>query len=675
MVNELTTKRALLAARWLLAFVLVAHFVFDAARPEDSETGAADEPDAQDHALTIVRLKPAELAPGGATVVLLSGIDEQSPHAITATIDNELAEIVYQKGREIVVRLPQFDRGHGKVRVQHLQVRQGDRLSKPRDLWVKQVARRKILYGVIGGLALFILGLRTLRQGLGVYAGGRLKLSIARWTGRAPRGFGVGVLAGSITQSSASSAGVLVDLIHSKLLGFGPALAMLLGSQLGAALTVLVLPIGSAREGLLIVALGVAWMALSVDRRSRAVGTMLVGLGLLFYGVQFLRGGLQPLVSDPVVLPYVRHFTEAGVHGLLASAAAGIVVCALTQGPGPVFALALVLAESSGVIGLREGLAILSGTAFGSAVGAAAIAWPFGREARRMAVGYLALGATLTVAMLLTLPVWITLADVLSPGAPEVLRYGKKILAPHVGMHLAVGFVASQFLLAAIALPLLPLLSRAVKLVWPRAAIGRAEKLTLITEHGMMRLGQVLDNVRGALETTAAMARTMDRARAIEVDSELLKARTTLDNLLVEIADCGAEVDLIRSTTIALSQLHEAIAGLARLAERGIEEGFELDRDDLGAMEALHARVQAAFAALRATADGKQAENLEPARVLEIRINAEERACRQRLSERLSGADRVVVARHMHVTSVLAAYETVGNYLFRAHEALQGNHD
>jgi Na+/phosphate symporter len=670
MAEGATAKRRTTAvSRWALLLVLLGYFALDALRPEESDAARVQEEAAPgDAALAIVKLKPIEVPPGGATVVSLSGIDEHDQSALTAVIDKKPAEVVYRHGHEIVVRLPDSQPGHRRLRVQ-----QGERRTKGYDLWVKPLPRRKIVQGLIGGFALFVLGLQTLRAGLRGYAGSRLKSAIARYTGSMPRGLGLGVLAGAVTQSSASSAGVLVSLVEAELLALGPALAMLLGAQLGAALTVLVLPLGGAREALLVVALGVAWIGLSTDRRGSAVGSMLLGVGLLQYGVQQLRNGLQPLVSDPALLPYVKHFSSAGASGLFASAAAGVAVAALTQGPGALFALTLGLAQSSGLIGVREALAILSGAALGSALGAAVVVWPFGRKARRLALGYVVVGAALTSAVLCSLPAWAALADVFSTHAVRAAALGPALVSTKGGLHLAFGFVGSQLVLCLTALPLLPPLARA--LVGRGRGASQDEAHRPDADHAARALAAAIAAAAHVLELIALMTSTRDRAHAVEVDAALGTMRTALDTVLSDMTGAAeSSAQPLGDAAVALSQLHETLGSLARLCERGIEEGIDPEADDLAAIAAMERRVLAALDALQQSARGLSG-SLESARVLEIRINAEERDHRQRQTARLRGADSASVSRRLHVMNMLAAYETAGNHLFRAHEALSGDLD
>ena len=111
---------------------------------------------------------------------------------------------------------------------------------------------------------------------------------------------------GGITQFTTTAAGLVVGLVESHLMAVAPAVAVLLGAQLGAAVTPSVLGLVSTREGLLVLSIGVLWLTLAADRRSEAFGKIILGCGLLFFGLHLLRQGFEPLVSNPELLPLHR---------------------------------------------------------------------------------------------------------------------------------------------------------------------------------------------------------------------------------------------------------------------------------------------------------------------------------------------------------------------------------
>src|SRR5207249_4728985 len=202
-----------------------------------------------------------------------------------------------------------------------------------------------------------------------------------------------------------------VGLIEAHLLTAAPAAAVLLGAQLGAATAPSLLGLAStAREGLLLVTIGVVWLSLAEDRRSKALGKVILGCGLLFYGLHLLRIGFEPLVSDPELMPYIDHLQADHLGGLLVCVATGVLLAAVLQGPAPVFALVLGLAQATGRIDLRSALAILAGTGLGGAIGTAVVAWPFGPEPRRLARVYFLMALAATLVLAATVDLWAVFA-------------------------------------------------------------------------------------------------------------------------------------------------------------------------------------------------------------------------------------------------------------------------
>ena len=203
---------------------------------------------------------------------------------------------------------------------------------------------------MVGGLALLFFGLRVMARGRpAVHRRSGPRACWPRSGGARRAALGLGVAVGGITQFTTTAAGLVVGLVESHLIAVAPAVAVLLGAQLGAAVTPSVLGLVSTREGLLVLSIGVLWLALAVDRRSEAFGKIILGCGLLFFGLHLLRQGFEPLVSNPELLPYIDHF-DAGTLGRAAVLRGwpGVLLTALLQGPAPVFVLVLGLAQSTG---------------------------------------------------------------------------------------------------------------------------------------------------------------------------------------------------------------------------------------------------------------------------------------------------------------------------------------
>ena len=260
----------------------------------------------------------------------------------------------------------------------------------------------------------------------------------------------------------------------------GPAAAAFLGAQLGAAtapllVTGLIDPHGG---GLLAIAIGVLWLVLATDRRATSIGRLVLGAGLIAYGLQAWRPGLEPLLSDPELLAVADRLNADTLGGVAMCALLGTALVAALQGPAPVLVILLGFAQTHGHGDLRTSLAILSGSGLGASIGAL-LAIPSGPRGRRLAQLHLVLGALSTLFAASTVHLWSALSDWLVAGAPHEIQWGKRLLLRNFGQHLGVAFALSQVAVAAVLLPFVSWLARVIESRWPDPQwAGRSTRVT-----------------------------------------------------------------------------------------------------------------------------------------------------------------------------------------------------
>jgi phosphate:Na+ symporter len=696
MAERRASRRVRLAVAWALSAALFGgyYLIDDSNAPEDETDSALStaKPEAEDKSdkLEVLEVVPASPAPGTAVDIHYAG-----PKDAAATVEAILSsstgkgtgkrelEVLQRRPGSVIVRIP-ADATSGKHKLRLRLGSDDDTRSKPYDLRVKQLSRRKLYRSVLGGLALLVFGLGTMASGSRGYTGNRSQGVLAGIGKRTPAAVGLGVVIGGFTQFTTTAAGLVVGLIGSHLIAVGPAAAILLGAQLGAAALPSVLGLTSTqREGLLVVTAGVLWLTLADDRRRKAIGKMILGVGLLLYGLHLLRVGFEPLVSDPELLPYIDRFHASTAGGRLACVAAGIVLAALLQGPAPVFVLVLSLAQASGRLDLSSALTILSGTGLGAAVATGVVAWPFGREPRRLARVSLLLALVGTVALVATVDAWAGIASALTHASPDTVAYGKKVLLPHIGRPLVVGFALSQVAVTIALTALLPLALRLERRLGPaETGAGPATPTGDAAVQALREgLGRVMSLYRRALLAIRDLGLSGHRARGMEGEHALADARAELEALFAGAARANEpDPDLarLRHAAVATLQLQRAIDDLLRHAERITEramalapagEAWQLASGEAASLKALHALLLEGLDAFAEALRTRALPDVDGARAREIRLNALEMEARQALLAPAGGDDRAVALR-LGSTDLVNAYENVGNQVYRLYEAL-----
>lgn len=663
MTDRRRAARARTVLGWVFTLAIAAYWVADWDDDDDRIAATSDETDGKDD-LVIRMISDAEVSPGDAVVVRFDNADDDL--AIAARVAGENAQILDRRAHSVVVLVPpETPTGRAALRLV-----QGHRKSKAWDLLVRPPHHAKLLAKIIGGLALFFYGFGVLAAGFRGLAGRRLRHQLGRLTGAPLRAVGAGGLLGAASQLTTTASAVTVGLIEARLLAIGPAVGLLVGAQLGAALIGALLPLGVARESIEVIAIGVVWARLGYGRRARAIGQALLGAGLVLYGLHLLQTGIDPLLADPKLLPYIGYLDADGVGPVLLAAAVGAAGALLLQGPGPVYGLALGLAQVSGALSLTNLLAMLAGTNLGAAIGVALIASSSTSASRALARPHLAFGAALTVIGLATVPLWRALAGAIVPGDPAAVDYRHSVMLPNLSAHVGVAFAASQLALTALWTAVaVPRLSRWASL---RPSAARTASPTTAAPE----LRTAFQHHQAALDACLQVSTTGERGRG-DVEVGLAEVRLAVQDQFAALA--GAEpspaVDRLRRAVLGTLQLQRSLEHLVQVTELGVERGLHLSPDEQQRLSALHRLASESLAALIEAVDGGRAIDLEGARRREIEMNVLEAESRVAPAAPSGRRRNVSTSVRLGLAELIDAYEHVGNHLFRVAMALGDDGD
>ncbi|HMB93408.1 MAG TPA: Na/Pi cotransporter family protein, partial [Rhodothermales bacterium] len=238
----------------------------------------------------------------------------------------------------------------------------------------------QIIIGLAGGLALFLFGMEQMTDALKLVAGGGMKRLLARFTTNRFKAALTGAFVTSIVQSSSVTTVLVIGFISAGLMSLSQSIGFIMGANIGSTVTAQIIAFKVTQYALVPVAIGFAMSFVSKKEKVRQYGTMLMGLGLIFFGMELMSGATQPLRSYPPFIALMGHM-ETPALGILVSA----VFTGIIQSSAATTGVVIVLA-SQGFITLEAGIALVFGANIGTCVTAllAAIGKP--REAVQASV-------------------------------------------------------------------------------------------------------------------------------------------------------------------------------------------------------------------------------------------------------------------------------------------------
>ena len=233
--------------------------------------------------------------------------------------------------------------------------------------------------GLLGGLALFLFGMNQMSDSLKAVAGERMKLILEKLTTNRFMGAATGAFVTAVIQSSSVTTVLVVGFISAGLMSMSQSISVIMGANIGTTITAQIVAFKVTKAALAMIAVGFAMNAASKHERTRQYGAMLMGLGMVFFGMSVMSDSMKPLRTYQPFLDLMTTMETPLVGILVAAAFTGLI-----QSSSATTGIVIVMA-SQGFITLPTGIALAFGANIGTCVTAmlASIGKP--REAVRAA--------------------------------------------------------------------------------------------------------------------------------------------------------------------------------------------------------------------------------------------------------------------------------------------------
>ncbi len=242
---------------------------------------------------------------------------------------------------------------------------------------------KEILFQVIGGLAIFLLGMRMMSESLQRVAGDRMRSILKRMTDNRLLGLMAGALVTAVIQSSSATSVIAVSFVNSGLMVLRQAVGVIIGANIGTTITGQLIAFKVMTYAFPMIAVGFALLAFARNRRTQFWGRALVGLGMIFLGMTLMKGVLEPLKSSMAVKEFFMNFSSNPLLAIFA----GTLLTAIIQSSSATVGLTMTLA-GAGLISLQGAVYLVLGDNIGTTVTAQLSAIGGSRAARQTAMAH-----------------------------------------------------------------------------------------------------------------------------------------------------------------------------------------------------------------------------------------------------------------------------------------------
>ena len=263
---------------------------------------------------------------------------------------------------------------------------------------------------LLGGLAIFLFGMLQMEEGLKAVAGERMKGILAKLTVNRFMGVGTGALVTAVIQSSSVTTVLVVGFISAGLMTLSQSVGVIMGANIGTTITAQIVAFKITKAALGMIAVGFAMLFIARSDRTKHYGEMLMGLGMVFFGMHVMSEAMEPLRSYQPFLDLMKSMDNPLVGVLIATA-----FTALIQSSSASTGIVIVMA-GQGFISLQAGIALAFGANIGTCATAllAVIGKP--REAVRAALVHLGFNVC---GVLIWLPFIGFIADLVTAISPS----------------------------------------------------------------------------------------------------------------------------------------------------------------------------------------------------------------------------------------------------------------
>lgn len=318
----------------------------------------------------------------------------------------------------------------------------------------------QVVFGLIGGLALFLYGMNEMSDALQKTAGEKMKKILGFLTKNPLMGALAGCLVTAILQSSSATTVMVIGFVSAGLMSLPQAISVIFGANIGTTMTAQLLAFKISDYIYPIIFIGFMIRFLGKKERTKNIGMVILAFGLLFEGIEIMSGVMKPLASSSFFIDLMHNVRNTPILGVVLGTCMTLVV----QSSSATIAVLQNFASQAGpdgvhsVIGLTGAIPILFGDNIGTTITAILASIPLSRDAKRTAIAHSTFNISGTIVFMFLIKPFAHVVRMISPSGPEIEVISRQIANAHTCFNLTCTLIW---------LPLIPLMVKIVTTLIP----------------------------------------------------------------------------------------------------------------------------------------------------------------------------------------------------------------
>ena len=313
----------------------------------------------------------------------------------------------------------------------------------------------KVVFGLIGGLALFLYGMNSMSDALQKAAGDKMKKVLGFHTRNPIMGALAGMLVTAVLQSSSATTVMVIGFVSAGLMSLPQAISVIFGANIGTTMTAQLMAFKISNYIYPIIFIGFMLCFLGKKEKIKNVGMVIFSFGLLFEGIEIMGSVMKPLANSEVFINLMGKVSDIPILGV----GLGMIMTLVVQSSSATIAVLQNFASQAGpdgvhsVIGLAGAIPILLGDNIGTTITALLASIGQSKNAKRTAIAHSIFNISGSVVFLFLIPWFSRFVQYISPKGNEIDIISRQIANAHTTFNVVCTLVW---------LPLIPIMVKIV---------------------------------------------------------------------------------------------------------------------------------------------------------------------------------------------------------------------